>query len=125
MWDRRARYVSNHDGDTVTVVLDQGFNDTKTIDVRLFGVYAPELSEKGGTECRKFVTDWFVNEMSSVSTTNWNVIVTTMRMKKADSEQMTFDRYVAVITSLDGSRNLNAAVEQFIIENSYPGGVGS
>lgn len=125
MWDRRARYVSNHDGDTVTVVLDQGFDDTKTIDIRLFGVYAPELDQRGGPECRKFVTDWFVEQMGSVNTSNWSVIVTTIRMKKADHEQMTFTRYVGIITSLDGSQNLNALVSQYILDNNFPGGVGS
>lgn len=125
MWDRRARYVSNHDGDTVTVVLDQGFNDTKTLDIRLYGVFAPELDEHGGRECRDFVTKWFVEQMEDVKTSGWNFIVNTMRMRRTDSEQMTFTRYVGIITSLDGSQNLNALVTQFIIDNNFPGGVGS
>lgn len=124
MWDRRASYVSNHDGDTVTVVLDQGFNDTKTLDIRLFGVYAPELSERGGPECQKFVQDWFGEQISRV-VGDWSFIVTTMRMKKADHEQMTFTRYVGMITSLDGSQSLNALVTQYILDNNFPGGVGS
>lgn len=125
MWDRRARYAGNHDGDTITVVLDQGFGDTKTIDIRLYGVYAPELSEKGGPECRDFVTKWFIEQMDSVKTSNWNFVVTTMKMKRADHEQMTFDRYVATVTSLDGSRNLNLEIQDFIDEHVYSGGVGS
>jgi endonuclease YncB( thermonuclease family) len=59
MWDRRATLYDVHDGDTVTVVLDQGFGDTKRIKVRLLGVYAPELNETGGTDCRNFVKEWF------------------------------------------------------------------
>lgn len=122
MWDRRARFVSNHDGDTVTMILDQGFKDEKEIDVRLFGVFAPELSQPGGKECKGFVENWFLS--NEIDGQDWNFIVTTIRMKRADAEQMTFDRYVAVITTIDGSDNLNIAIQSFINENGYSGGVG-
>lgn len=125
MWDRRAKYISNHDGDTITVRLDQGFDDTKQLDIRLFGVYAPELDERGGPECKKFVQDWFTEQLGKVGDSTWPFIVTTMRMKKADHEQMTFTRYVGMITSLDGSQSLNALVTQYILDNNFPGGVGS
>lgn len=121
MWDRRAKYVSHHDGDTVTMLLDQGFRDNKEITVRLLGVYAPELSEPGGKETREYVEEWFY-KFSNVS---WPYIVTTARMKVADKEQMTLDRYVGTITTLDGSNNLNVAVQYFITSHGYSGGVGS
>lgn len=123
MWDKRAQFVSNHDGDTVTMILDQGFYETKQIDVRLLGVFAPELNQPGGTECRDFVRRWFMGRISNVK--NWDFVVITARMKVADAEQKSFDRYIGTITSIDGTENLNADIIQFIHDNNYPGGVGS
>lgn len=124
MWDRRAKFVSNHDGDTVTVVLDQGFGDTKQINVRLFGVFAPELKQKGGKECKDFTANWFAREDDSVAP-EWNIIVTTIRDKSGNNEDMSFARYVGIITSLDGSRNLNHDIQEFIMSRLYSGGTGS
>lgn len=123
MWDRRAQYVENHDGDTVRMVLDQGFGDTKQVDVRLMGVFAPELREPGGPECQAFVEAWFQSRIRSG--TRWFFVVTTARMKVADREQKTLDRYVGTITSIDGTDNLNLEVMAFIASKGYGGGVGS
>lgn len=122
MWDKRAEYLDNHDGDTVKMVLDQGFGDTKLIDVRLLGVYAPELSEEGGKECQAFVEEWF--ETHKLDGTRWEFIVTTVRMKRSDKEQTTLSRYVGVITDLTSTSNLNAEVSQFIQDKGYAGGLG-
>ena len=123
MWDKRAEYLNNHDGDTVKVVLDQGFGDTKLVDVRLLGVFAPELSQPGGKECQEFVAAWF--EANHTPGNRWSFIVTTVRMKKTDSEQTTLSRYVGVITNMTSSSNLNAEVTRFIHEKGYSGGIGA
>lgn len=122
MWDRRAEYLENHDGDTVKMTLDQGYDDTKTLSVRLLGVFAPELSQVGGQECRGFVSEWFAARLRGP---RWNFVVTTARMKVVDHEQKTLDRYVGTITSLDGTDNLNLDVMAFIVARGYGGGVGS
>lgn len=121
MWDRRARLVRVKDGDTIVAVLDQGFRDEKEIDVRLLGVYAPELHETGGPECKTFVEKWF----AQLPFVEWPCIVTTVRMKTVDAEQMTFDRYVALVNSLDMSQSLNVEICEFIRLNGFPGGVGA
>jgi len=121
MWDRRAELLNVHDGDTVKVVLDQGFGDTKTINVRLLNVFAPELKQAGGADVRDFVTSWF-NQLPLVA---WPFIVTTTRLRTADKEDTSFDRYVGVITSSDGTRNLNQDVQAYIHAKGYPGGTGS
>lgn len=123
MWDKRAEYLDNHDGDTVKMVLDQGFGDTKLIDVRLLGVYAPELSQSGGKECQKFVSDWFAS--NAIDGVRWEFIVTTVRMKRADKEQTTLSRYVGVITNQTVSSTLNAEISQFIHDKGYGGGTGA
>lgn len=43
----RAWMLGNYDGDTLTVRIDSGFFDTRTSDVRVLGINAPEL--KAGT----------------------------------------------------------------------------
>lgn len=122
MWDKRAQLISVHDGDTVRLLLDQGFYDTKQINVRLLNVFAPELKQVGGADCRDFVESWFT-QLTPFGT--WNCIVTTTRLKTADKEDTSFDRYVGVITSLDGTRNLNLEVQAYIKVKGYPGGTGS
>ena len=117
MWDRRARLAWVKDGDTIEVVLDQGFGDTKQIAVRLLGVWAPELSEVGGDYARNFVVRWFMD----LPATSWPFIVTTVRMKTTDKEQMTFDRYVATVTSADGSRSLNADAIAYLAAQNTSG----
>lgn len=121
MWDRRARLDRVKDGDTFVAVLDQGFGDSKQIDVRLLGVYAPERGQLGFEDCTAFTRRWLDGEASSTGA-RWPFVVTTARMPVADREQSTLGRYVATVTSLDGSRNLNIALAAFIAENGYPRG---
>jgi len=110
MWDKRAEYLGNRDGNNVKLVLDQGFGDTKLVDIRLLGVYAPELSEKGGPECKEFVAKWF--EAHDTDTTRWRFIVTTSSLKDTD-------RYVGIITDIGIESNLNAELTEFIHANGY------
>ena len=118
MWDRRARIPENHDGDTITAELDQGFGDTKTITVRLAGVFAPELKQPGGPETTAFVHDW----VTSRSSGSWPFVCTTVRTR-TDHEVETLGRYVAYITC--GAESLNDAITEFIAARGYGGGIGS
>jgi endonuclease YncB( thermonuclease family) len=122
MWDKRARILSNHDGDTLTAVLDQGFGQTTQITVRLFGVWAPELKEAGGPETRDFVTAWVNQYTYGVL---WPFLVTTMRTPRSDLEVQTLGRYVALVETVDRGHNLNLEVQAFVTERGYGGGTGS
>jgi endonuclease YncB( thermonuclease family) len=55
---RNAVFVSNHDGDTVTLALDHGrFPTSKSVtecEIRVKDLYCPELSEPGGGEAADF-----------------------------------------------------------------------
>lgn len=119
MWDKRAQVVSVYDGDTLTMVLDQGFGDSKEIRVRLLGVFAPELRQPGGQETRQFVVDWLAQRSSGVK---WPWLVVTSRT--ADHETMTFSRYVATVSTLDGTQTLNTAVSEYVRAQGYSRGVG-
>jgi len=119
MWDKRAKILDVHDGDTVTVLADSGRGITEEYVVRMLGVWAPELRQPGGVECRQFVVDWLARQ----GPVKWPVVVTTARTS-TDREVTTFGRYVATITSLDGTDNLNLAVMGFVAEHGYGGGTG-
>jgi micrococcal nuclease len=43
MYEYRAKIISVYDGDTVTAVIDLGFNVSVTEKLRLFGLNAPEV----------------------------------------------------------------------------------
>lgn len=119
MWDKRAQVLDVHDGDTLTALTDVGGGITWTINVRLLGVFAPELKEPGGPETRQFVLDWIAKQPGK-----WPVVVTTARTK-TDKDALTFDRYLGTVTSLDGTDSLNLAVMAFVAEHGYGGGTGS
>lgn len=120
MWDRRAKYIANYDGDSVTMVLDQGFHDTKEIHIRLANVWAPEMKEPGGPEVQRFIENWFKVYAYRL---DWPFIVWIHRMVRSDREQMTFNRYVATVFSTSVNESLNSMVMQFIAEKGYGPGV--
>lgn len=120
MHDRRAQYVDHHDGDSVTMMLDQDFWDTKTINIRLANVWAPELKDRGGPEVRDFVASWF----SAFNIAKWGFLVITHRTR-TDKEVTTLGRYVADVMTIDGQFHLNSDVMKFIADRGYTGGIGS
>jgi endonuclease YncB( thermonuclease family) len=122
MWDRRARIVTVKDGDTVRVTLDQGFGDTKTIDLRLLDTFAPEHDEPGGAETTAFATEWV--EWNNPDHVDWPFVVTTLRIKADTHEVQTLGRYVGTVRSDDGD-TLNAAVRDYVASEGYGHGIGA
>lgn len=123
MYDRRAKFVNNYDGDSVVMMLDQGFMDTKTINIRLANVWAPELREPGGELVAKYVADWFLNRIVRLDRP-WPFLVITYRTR-SDREQITLGRYVADVLTVDGEDHLNSDVMRYISEKSFSGGTGA
>lgn len=119
MWDYRAQITNVHDGDTVTVLLDLGF-DTRRVEtaLRLLDVWAPELSQPGGLEVRAFVTGWLAARAAGT----WPFVVTTARLKSDAHEVTTLGRYVGTLTA--GGESLNAAVRDFVAASGYARGIG-
>lgn len=48
----RARALSNHDGDTVTLEIDVGLSTFRRVTVRLARVNTPEMSDAGGAAAK-------------------------------------------------------------------------
>lgn len=123
MWDKRAFVTSVHDGDTITVTLDQGYGDLKeNMKIRLGVVFAPELSQPGGPETRQFVVDWLARY--SLIPLRFPFIVTTARGPRSDRELTTLERYISNVETLDHSHNLNMDVQAFVTAQGYGGGTG-
>lgn len=122
MWDRRARIIYVKDGDTLKVCLDQGYGDTKTIDLRLGETWAPEKAGDGGAASREFVLDWIARHDDF---SDWPFVIWTTRLKNGTKEAMTFGRYVGVVKNADETSNLNQEIASFVAANGFSGGIGS
>lgn len=104
-----------HDGDTVRVRIDLGFNMITRQWIRLKDVWAPELSQLGGHAAKDFLIQTLLDhtEGNYVSlTTFW-----TQGVAKEIKEEMTFVRYVGEIDLPDGI-NLNAYMRGYLEEDA-------
>lgn len=52
----KALVTDVHDGDTITVLLDPGYERGGEIDIRIYGINAPELNTPEGKKARDFLT---------------------------------------------------------------------
>lgn len=59
MYEYRATLVRIVDGDTVDLMIDQGFGNYHKERFRVLGVDTPEEGEPGYHEANAFVADWF------------------------------------------------------------------
>jgi len=109
-----------HDGDTIKLEVDLGFEQRSILPLRLRGVFAPELAELGGTQCQQFVRDWL--EMRHTVGTLWPFHVETFRTR-TNHELATLGRYVATVQDLSGWE-LNRAIQAYVSGNGWGGGIG-
>lgn len=122
MWDRRVRIEEVHDGDSLTVYVDDGKSYFSREKIRLFGTFAPELNQPGGPETRDFAREW-VKTHSTVA--DWPFYLLYIRNKSNTAEEETFGRYVAMIMTIDQTECLNTVVSAFVKARGYGGGIGS
>jgi len=90
MYEYKAKYISNYDGDTVTLEIDLGFKIRHEIVVRLISVNTPEL--RGGTkktkEEAKKIRDYVKDKLSNA----YNITVVTRKDRKGK-----YGRYLAEV----------------------------
>lgn len=116
----RAKILGIHDGDTVKVLLDRGFEEYSSEWIRLSEVFAPELKQKGGAATRDFVEDWVKQREDD----EWPFRVVIFRQKNDSKEQTTLSRYVARIFYEETNQCLNDDVASFVAEQGFPRGTG-
>lgn len=119
--DPREGIETVHDADTVYLTTDQGDAWRHVRKCRLQDVYAPELKDPGGPECRQFVLDWVHRwELSGLK---WPFSVDTVTNTKY-WDVKTLDRYVCVVWNADRTQQLNSTIQKFITDNKYGSGIG-
>jgi endonuclease YncB( thermonuclease family) len=62
----RAVVTTVHDGDTIDVQADLGFDETRYLRCRIWGINAPELSTNAGKEARAYATGLLPKGMNVV-----------------------------------------------------------
>jgi len=68
-----ATVVSIHDGDTMTLAIDLGFDITATERCRIFGINAPELATQAGKDALTFAqTKVHPGDLVTVSSKGWD-----------------------------------------------------
>lgn len=102
-WVRRARYISNYDGDTVVLEIDVGFGWKfgKPNSLRVMGVNCPELREAGGKEAGQFTREWLSNAVL-VAAIEWPLIVQSFKADRKDK----YGRYLVTIWRTIDERSL-------------------
>lgn len=109
-----ATVLGVHDGDTLKVDIDLGFRIIlRGVDLRLQGVYAPELKEPGGLRAR--------DQLRAIIPVGAKITLQTLR-SKGGLETTTFQRYVARIWVADA--NVNEAINTWLVAENLVGGAG-
>lgn len=106
MYEYECTVLRVIDGDTVQVEVDHGMQIRSIQNIRLLGVFAPELSEPGGKEMKAVLQKWCSDHSTGTLILN----------TKKDSRS--FNRYLGTIVS----RN-DASAEKY--ENASGGWVYS
>lgn len=108
-----------HDGDTITLLFDRGLDGSKTdVPLRLREVFAPELHDVGGEECRDQALQWIVQR----SRDRWPFVVETYRTNTDLHSKVTLARYVADVTA--GNESLNEHMRQYVQRHGFTRGIG-
>lgn len=122
---RRARLVpprdKAHDGDSFWMEYDAGCTARVEPELRLYGVYMPELKDPGGPEMRQAVDDWFASADYTLTWPFWISMVMTKTRERG--QKMTFTRYLAVVWRYDGLRTVGPSINETVntLLEAHPG----
>ena len=86
LYTYRAKIIGVYDGDTVTALVQLGFNVTIELKLRLYGIDTPEVrgkNKKEGIKVRDYVRELILNK---------DVVITTFKDKKGK-----YGRYLAEV----------------------------
>jgi endonuclease YncB( thermonuclease family) len=95
MYEYAATLKSIHDGDTLRLVVDLGFEVQETMIIRLYGLNAPELSTDAGKTALVYVVNWFKDNGQTVI------------LQSHKDKQEKYGRYLGTILASNG-KSLNA-----------------
>lgn len=113
---RRARLLpprdKPHDGDSFWMEYDAGCSARVEPELRLEGVYMPELKEPGGIEMRDAVAYWFEQSDHTLTWPFW--IVMTMTKVREPGQRQTFARYLATVWRFNGRNTVGASLNEHV-----------
>jgi endonuclease YncB( thermonuclease family) len=116
-----------HDGDTLWLEVDDGRRRKSLLDIRLRGVYAPELKDPGGLEVHRFVVAW----LESHAFTKWPFALETFQTRTGNDVK-TLGRYLGVLYAGDPDSvramslpvaNFNNHIARYVLEHGWGPGV--
>lgn len=84
MYEYKAKVISIHDADTATFLVDLGFNTKIELNMRLYGINAPELSTQAGKDARDY--------LKSILPIGADVVINTYKDRKEK-----YGRYLAKV----------------------------
>jgi hypothetical protein len=113
----------NHDGDSVTLLIDRYTDDMSLWRVRLLALFCPELNQPGGPECRVHATEWLMRWGGD--SLSWPFWVDSVRNPANTDEVKTFDRYVCLVSNADRTSVLNHEMALFVTAGGWGGGIGA
>ena len=114
MYDYKAKYVNNYDGDTVTFMVDLGFDTWKKVIVRIKGINTNELRRTKNTSDESIQKAYEAKEFvqNKLSKSSYCIL----RTEKDKMETEKYGRYLADILYLD-SENKFASLKESLLES--------
>jgi hypothetical protein len=113
-----------HDGDTIKLLIDLGFDARAEKWIRLAGVHAPELNQTGGPETRQYTRGWLASRCSPSRGLKWPLrVVTEITHTSEPTEVQSFARYIGMVYDIETGGCLNMTISVFLAEHpDWPGG---
>lgn len=112
-----------HDGDTAWLEWNTGRRNMALVDNRFYNVFAPELTQDGGPDCRQFVVDWLAHQAAATKTL-WPFMVDAV-LDANGHEIETLGRTVVIVRNSAGTAILNDDMSSYIDLHGYPRGKGA
>lgn len=109
MYEYKARYIENHDGDTIKFEIDLGFGIFFHVIVRLAGINCPEINSKDADEKRlalmaKVYTEQFFFESKEIV------------LKTYKDQKEKYGRYLAEVKRIEGKDKKERILNQELID---------
>ncbi len=102
----RARLALVHDGDTIFLQIDLGFEVGVRVDVRVLGINAPELATPAGKVAQQAALAWLMGAASG----DWPLVIASYKTDRPIGPDKYGGRWDALIYRVSDGQELGAAL---------------